>query len=475
MLISRARLLPGVSQHVPDPVDVLVSDGVIADITPSRGGGGDIDADGALLLPGLWDNHTHFSTHALVNECLDLSPTASPDELVATLRAHVRATPGSEPVLGFGFRSGGWLVPPTGAMLDEVAPFPIALIARDMHSAWLNTAALEAAGVKEPSSGFLLEDDAFSAIANLMRSLASLLDDAVARAAAAAAARGLVGIVDMEMQWAIGAWARRAATRPLTLHVEAATYRQDLDRLLAEGLRTGDSLGDLLRVGPLKIIFDGSMSTKTAFCAEPYANPLPDLSHGRTNFTPDELKELVERAHAGGVSAAVHAIGDEAARIVLDTFEATGATGSVEHAQLVAPTDVIRFAPLGITASVQPSHLLDDQHLVDRIWPHAGSNLFPLRAMLDAGTRLRFGSDAPAAPLDPWLALDAAVNRTHHPDQAITPAEALAASTRGRVAVGQPADLVLVPLGPEEIMAGNFEMAEAMATLVAGTVTHSAM
>ena len=474
MLISRARLLPGFAQDVEGPVDVLVEHGRVAAITPTRGPGGDIDADGALLLPGLWDNHTHFSTHALITECLALSPTAAPDDIVAQVRGHVRSSRGEEPVLGFGFRSGGWLVPPTAAALDAVAPFPIALVARDMHSAWLNTAALEAAGVEGPSIGFLVEDDAFTAISNLMRSLAPLLDDAVARAAAGAAARGLVGIVDMEMQWAIGAWARRAATRPLTLHVEAATYRQDLDRLIDEGLRTGDPLGELLSVGPLKIIFDGSMSTKTAFCAEPYSNPLPNLSHGRTNFTSPELRDLMARAHTNGVTSAVHAIGDEAARLVLDAFEATGAAGSVEHAQLVSPTDVVRFAPLGVTASVQPLHLIDDQHLVDRIWPHAGSNLFPLRAMLDSGTRLRFGSDAPAAPLDPWLSIDTAVNRTHHPDQAITPAEALAASTRGRVAVGEPADLVLVPMTREEFNAGRFEVHEVLATLVAGTPTHLA-
>ncbi|GAB3821669.1 amidohydrolase family protein [Tessaracoccus terricola] len=474
MLISRARLLPGFSQDGAGPVDVRVEDGVITSLVATSGPGGDIDADGALLLPGLWDAHTHFSTHALITECLDLSPTATAEETVEAVRAHVRNTPGEEPVVGFGFRSGSWLVPPTAVMLDEVAPFPIALIARDMHSAWLNTAALETAGVTGPSTGFLLEDDAFSAISNLMRSLASLLDDAVARAAKAAAVRGLVGIVDMEMQWAIGAWARRAAAGPLTLHVEAATYRQDFERLVAEGLRTGDRLGERLSVGPLKVIFDGSMSTKTAFCAEPYSNPLPDLSHGRTNFTPDELRELLASARAHGVSAAVHAIGDEAARLVLDAFEATGAIGSVEHAQLVSPTDVVRFAPLGVAASVQPSHLIDDQHLVGRIWPHAGSNLYPLRAMLDAGAELRFGSDAPAAPLDPWLSLESAVNRTHHPDQAITPREALAASTRSRVAVGEPADLVLVPLSPEELLAGRFEMPGALATLVAGEATHLA-
>lgn len=475
MLISGARLLSATDTVTEGLVDVELRHGVVADIRPGSGRHGDIDADGALLLPGLWDNHTHFGTHALIRECLPLSWSATPDDLVAQVRSHVREMAAPAPVLGFGFRSGGWLVPPGREALDAVAPFPVALIAGDMHSAWLNTAALEMAGVPAPSDGFLLEDDAFAAISALMRSLAPLLDRAALGAAQAAARRGLVGIVDMEMNWALGAWARRAATGPLGLRVEAATYREDLDRLVGEGLRTGDQIAPLLSVGPLKVIFDGSMSTKTAYCNVPYTNPLAGLPHGRTNLTVDELRHLLAHAHANGVTAAVHAIGDRAAQLVLDAFEDTGATGSVEHAQLVAPMDVVRFAPLGITASVQPSHLIEDQHLVDRVWPHAGSNLYPLRAMLDANVRLAFGSDAPVAPLDPWVSIDAAVNRSHHPDQAVTPREALRASTRGPLAVGAPADLALVPLTPEEVLAGQFGFTETLATLVAGEPTHLAV
>lgn len=473
MLITRARLLPGFSDVDEGLFDVTVSGGLVADVTPACGARGDVDADGALLLPGLWDHHTHFATHSLISQCVDLSSQDSPQEIVEQLRALPRRVRPEEPVLGFGFRSGNWAVPPTARMLDEVSPFPVALIAGDMHSVWLNTAGMEAAGVPAASDGFLVENEAFDAIARLMRSQAAMLDRAVVDATTTAAARGVVGIVDMEMQWAVGAWARRSAAGPLRLRVEAATYPQDLERLIGDGLRTGDGLGGHLSVGPLKLIFDGSMSTKTAFCKEPYVNPLPHLPHGRTNFTTRELVDLLATARDNGIHAAVHAIGDEACHLVLDAYETTGAVGTIEHAQLVAPLDVGRFARLGVAASVQPSHLIDDQYLVGHVWPRAGSNLFPLRAMLDSGTELRFGSDAPVAALDPWLSMDAAVNRTHHPDQAITAEEALRASTRTTVAVGQPADLVLVPLSPDQFLAGDFGFDRALLTLVAGEATHA--
>nr|WP_255622167.1 amidohydrolase family protein [Tessaracoccus sp. OS52] len=482
-MISRVRLLPELARMTgvdtsaaPGLADVEVTHATISGVRPSHGPGGDVDAEGATLLPGLWDHHTHFGTHSLISGCLGLSGDDSPEQIAEQLRRHLVTAPPGDPVLGFGFRSGHWPSPPTAGMLDALSPAPIALIAADMHSVWLSSSALAAAGLGgRTTAGFLVEDDAFTAISNLMDSQSQLLDRAVARASRTAASRGVVGIVDMEMRWAVGSWARRAAAGPIGLRVEAATYPQDLERLISEGLRSGDPLGGLASVGPLKVIFDGSMNSRTALSMEPYAHPLPELPHGTTNFTPEELCELLSRARSNGISAAVHAIGDEACRLVLDAFAATGATGTVEHAQLVAPADVARFRERGVAASVQPSHLLDDQRLVSQIWPGAGSNLFPLRALLDAGAELRFGSDAPVAPLDPWLSMDAAVNRTHHPDQAITPLEAITASVRTRIAKGQPADLTLVPSSPEALLAGEFTVAETLATMVAGEWTHSSM
>jgi predicted amidohydrolase YtcJ len=139
-----------------------------------------------------------------------------------------------------------------------------------------------------------------------------------------------------------------------------------------------------------------------------------------------------------------------------------------------------------VTASVQPAHLLDDRDVSERLWPGRGDRSFALRWMLDEGVRLTFGSDAPVARLDPWLAMAAAVHRTAddrepwHPEQSITPREALAASTDGwgTVAAGHPADLVLLdddPLAPAADAAEaarRLRAARVAATWVAGELVH---
>ena len=152
----------------------------------------------------------------------------------------------------------------------------------------------------------------------------------------------------------------------------------------------------------------------------------------------------------------------------LDAFEETGARGGIEHVQLTTRDDVRRLAALGVRASVQPAHLLDDRDVTERLWPGRAERCFPLRWMVDAGVDVVLGSDAPVSPLDPWLAVAAAVHRSAderepwHPEQAITAREALAASTDGwgTVAVGHPADLVLLDADP---LAGDSDREHARA------------
>ncbi|WP_238706038.1 amidohydrolase family protein [Serinicoccus marinus] len=143
----------------------------------------------------------------------------------------------------------------------------------------------------------------------------------------------------------------------------------------------------------------------------------------------EELTELLHRAKGAGLEAALHAIGDAAVGAVLDAFAASGAVGSVEHAQLVDPADVRRWAalPQRVVASVQPAHLLDDRSVTEQCWPDRTDRTFTLRSFLDAGIELTLGSDAPVSPLDPWQAMAAAVHRgpedgeSWHPEQEITP------------------------------------------------------
>src|SRR5690606_8588499 len=165
-------------------------------------------------------------------------------------------------------------------------------------------------------------------------------------------------------------------------------------------------------------------------------------------------------------------------------FEAIGVTpgmpaGRVEHAQLLADRDILRFAELGVEISVQPEHLLDDRDVADRYWPGRTGRAYAFRSLLDSGARLRFGSDAPVAPLDPWVSMAAAVSRTRggrvpwHPEQRITVGEALAASTRTTVAVGQPADLVVTDADPFAVDPDALRTMPVAATLLGGRFTHS--
>ena len=247
------------------------------------------------------------------------------------------------------------------------------------------------------------------------------------------------------------AWQQRAASRSIGLRVEAATYPERLDDLVAMGVGTGDVLAENLRVGPLKVIADGSMGSRTAHCIVPYPDPLPGYPNGKPNYTRPELLALLRRAREARLRAAVHAIGDAACHDVLDAFEVSGARGSVEHVQCVAPADLPRFARLKLVASIQPAHQLEDVGVVDLVWPDAKGRAYPMLDLLRAGTRLAFGSDAPVASLDPWKAIEAACHRPYRADQALTPLAALQASTRTTLSVGQPADLVLTA-GPGKVL-----------------------
>ncbi|HET7303760.1 MAG TPA: amidohydrolase family protein, partial [Segeticoccus sp.] len=300
-------------------------------------------------------------------------------------------------------------------------------------------------------------------------------------------------VVDLEFDAASGRWVDRFASGLDTLRVRTAVYPDGLGRVVGEGRRTGDAWdggGGLLTMGPLKVITDGSLGTRTAHCCEPYPGALAgDAPHGKQNVPPEELHDLLATATGHGLRVALHAIGDAAVAIALRAFEATGARGSIEHAQLTTTDQIATMARLGVRASVQPAHLLEDRDLVPRCWPGREDRCFRLRSMLDAGVDVALGSDAPVSPLDPWLEMAVAVHRSGDdrppwvPGQAITAAEALAASTDGwgTVAAGHPADLVALDRDPLGAPVDDTAAAAALLrdvpvalTLVAGRTVHDA-
>ena len=451
-LIRNARLVPlRQPEQAPDrPVDIAIEHGIVTAVGPGLerpDAAEETDAEDRWVIPGLWDQHVHLGQWTLASQRLDLAGARAPEDATRLVAERVAAYP-DLPVIGWGHRSGGWEREATVAELDAVSgDTPVVLISGDGHHAWLNTTALLHLAMPVRDS-VVRETEWFAAYPRLASLVGSdgTSPAAYRRTLDAAAAQGIVGLVDFEFGGGLEEWVERWAEGCDRLRVRWATYAERLDDVIAAGLRTGDTLPGCdarATMGPLKIISDGSLNTRTAWCCEPYGDA-HDLEHpaGQPNVSGAELRELLGRAHAAGLEVATHAIGDAAVAEALAAYADTGARGSIEHAQMADRDDVRRMAGLGIRASVQPAHLLDDRDLTDKVWGERSERCFAFRWMLDDGVELALGSDAPVSPLDPWLAMAAAVHRSSddrepwHGEQALTVREALGATGAGQPPVG---------------------------------------
>lgn len=505
LLVRDVRIVPldAGSAPRPEPVDVLVRDGVVSQVGEGLAAHAEsrgvevVDGAGRYAVPGLWDQHVHMVQWGLAQTRLDTSGTSSPGEVLARVADRLSGGLDSPTgvLVGYGHRTGRWAESPTVAALDAVSgDVPVALISGDAHHGWLNSAALRVVG--GPMVPGVVSEGLWFPLYDRLQRLRGAAEEAelgVAAAIAQAHTRGVVGIVDLEFGAPWLQWRERTAEGVPPLRVRTGVYPEGLEEVLAAGVRTGDPVratDGLVTMGPLKVITDGSLNTRTAWCCEPYADAdRLELPRGAANLPADELVSMLGRAHAAGLEAALHAIGDAAVAMVLDAFVATGARGSVEHAQLVDLADLPRWSALAgrVRASVQPAHLLDDRPVTEQCWPDRTHRSFVLRALLDAGVELSLGSDAPVAALDPWLAIAAAVHRgdpdlpdSWHPEQQITPREALAASVDGRrLRPGAPGDLALLDADPLDLADGStadqarlLRGMSVSATVLDGSVVH---
>lgn len=491
LVIRDARIVPLEPGSTPgSPVDLLVRDDRVVEVGPGLArpdGAEELRADGRWLVPGLWDAHVHLGQWALASHRLDLTRTRSLRDALDVVGGRLAQWP-DVPVVGWGHRPATWTERPTVAVLDELAGVrPVVLISGDGHHAWMNSVAMRGLGLPE-REGMVSEAEWFAVYPRLAQLVGSdgTSPDAYLAVQQQAAARGVVGLVDLEFDQSAADWPTRSQAGAELLRVRVGAYVDTLDDFLALGVRTGEQVpgcGSRVTMGPLKVISDGSLNTCTAWCCSPYA----DGSTGAANITAEGLRWVMDAANTHGLEVAIHAIGDAAAEQALDAFAATRARGSIEHAQLIRREDAGRMAALGIRASVQPAHLLDDRDLTDKLWPDRTERCFALRWLLDAGVTLRLGSDAPVAALDPWLAIASAVHRSAderdpwHPEQSLTPREALAASTdgAGTVAPGHLADLVLLdadPLvtGDTATQSDALRAMSVATTLIGGEVVHDA-
>jgi predicted amidohydrolase YtcJ len=464
-----------------------------------------IDLGGRCVLPGFTDSHVHFPTWALAEHEVRLEDTSSLDEALARVRGALESAPGSTWLRGRGWRSGDWSpqVEPTKATLDAIAPDrPVALMARDSHSVWLNSAGLALAegdlqvpgGVVEldergEPTGVLREESCWNFRDRYIETTDDEYVEAMRAGVKLAATRGVTAVHDKD-GWlgALRFWQRLAAEGSLGLRVWQSLPAEKADDLAGVDVRSGFG-SPLLKLGYLKAFMDGTLGSETARLLD---------GSGVQITSKEELEHHIRRAARAGLPIGVHAIGDLANREALDAFEATradweplGLRQRIEHAQLLAPDDVSRFAELGITASVQFSHAPSDRDLADRIWGGTTSLPYAYRSLLDSGAVLVNGSDAPIEELDPLAGIRAGVLRTlddrgaWHADQAVTVEEALVASTvtpawlagderrRGRLIPGFLADLVVLDRDPLTCEPEELPEVRVVATMLGGAWMHN--
>jgi predicted amidohydrolase YtcJ len=455
-----------------------------------------VDLGGRVVLPGLNDAHVHFPTWSLAQDELSLDGSASLDEALDRVRRAERRD--GRVIRGFGWRSGEWAEQPTRARLDEVTgETPTALLAKDYHSLWLNSAALALARGDLEVEGGVVERDAGGEPTGILREEAAwrfkerhltVGDDeyveAMRRGLKLAAARGVTALHDKD-GWlgALRLWQKLEAAGALTLRVWQSLPGEQAGELRALGIRSGFG-SSLLRIGYLKMFMDGTLGSQTALMLD---------GSGVRITTAEELAEVVRAGAAAGLPVAVHAIGDRANRDALDAFEATrdvwqplGLRPRIEHAQLLAPEDVGRFAALGVAASVQFSHAPSDRDLAERFWAGKVDGAYAYRSLIESGAVVANGSDAPIEELDPLAGVRAGVRRTidergaWHPEQAVTVQQAFEATTiapawltgeerrRGKLLPGYAADLVVLDRDPWDDLD-----AEVVATMVAGRWVHN--
>jgi predicted amidohydrolase YtcJ len=464
-----------------------------------------VDLGGRCVVPGFSDAHVHFPTWSVAQHEVRLEGTRSLDEALARVGDAVASLAPGRWLRGRGWREGDWspAMEPSREALDAVSgQVPVALLARDSHSLWLNSAALARANGELETHGGVVERDAAGEPTGILREEAAwrfrdlhveVADDEYVEAMRAAlrlaASRGVTAVHDKD-GW-LGAqrfFQRLHAERALTLRVWQSLPADSLAELEALGLRSriGD---DWFRIGYLKLFMDGTLGSRTARLLD---------GSGVEITSREELAETVLRAARAGWPVAVHAIGDRANRDALDAFEETrdewaarGLRQRIEHAQLLDSADLGRFAEVGVAASVQFSHAPSDRDLAERYWADRLDGAYAFRSLVESGAVVANGSDAPIEDLDPLAGLRAGVLRTlderpaWRAEQALTVEQALTATClapawlagderrRGKLLPGYLADLVVLDRDPVAVTPDELAELRVVATMAGGRWVHN--
>jgi predicted amidohydrolase YtcJ len=488
----------------------IVAVGPEAEVRPLLGSRyEDVALDGRAIVPGLTDAHIHLLWTGLNQFQVDLDGVASFDEALERIGSHAERLPERAWVRGHGWNHALWSYRwPSATDLDRMTGGRPAMLSRkDGHSIWVNSRALELAGIDrettDPPGGSIGRDEGGAPNGLFFENANDLVDrvvpeyslaerrEALRAVIAECNRRGLTGVHIPEAPETLALLRELREEDQLTIRaLWHIPYRQ-LDEAIGLGLRSG--LGDeWVRIGGVKIFADGSLGSCTCHMLAPFSGTSDN--YGIPTIGEEELRDAVRRADRAGIAVAIHAIGDRANRTVLDAIQdgarsttalprrkaAGGSAGDsllgpalahrIEHAQHLDPADIARFAELGVGASMQPIHATSDWQIAERLlggersaWSYAW------RPLLETGAVLAFGSDAPVETIDPWAGIHAAVTRRRtdgeppegwHPELSLSLHDALwayvsgpailsnEAETKGSLTAGKLADLIVLAADP---------------------------
>ena len=423
-----------------------------------------VDLKGGHVVPGFIDNHVHFINGGLALDQVDLRDAATPAEFSRRIAQAAAKLP-----KGRWIKDGNWDHElwngqlPTRDWIDKDTPETPVFVSRlDGHMALANSVVLKLAGIDaktpDPAGGTIvrdksgrptgvLKDTAMSLVTKVMPPTSDdELEQALNRAMEHAASLGVTQVHDMgglEDFRVLELYRRTRQQDKLRLRIYSFVPLADEQQAVTFKQRNG--AGDAwLRWGGVKGFVDGSLGSTTAWFHRPYDDE-PNTS-GLTMVDPEQLRTQIVAADKAGLHVAVHAIGDRANDWLLGAYAKIEQAGPkkdwrfrIEHAQHLTPAAIKQFGPLGVVASMQPYHAIDDGRWAEkRIGAERLKGTYAFRSLIDAGAHLTFGSDWPVAPLDPLTGIYAAVTRRTldganpngwQPQEKITVAEALRSYT----------------------------------------------
>ena len=480
-----------------------------------------LDAGGRRVLPGFIDCHTHMTMGGFNLLAVDLRQTKDEADFTRQLAKFARTRPPGRWITDGAWDEQQWAVPrlPTRALLDPATrDRPVCLSRLDGHMMVCNSLALKLAKIgrntPDPPGGVIVRDasgeptgilkdaamDAISAV-RPPRTQAEIAE-ALRAAVQHAAKNGVTSVQDLPGgPGDLDGWEKLRAAGELTVRVN---YRPSLIRWEeARDRRAKMKTDEWLKIGGVKGFSDGSLGSGTALFFEPYSDEPGNKGVFAAEAIPlSKMEERVAGADRAGLQVEIHAIGDRANSEILSLYErVTKANGPkdrrfrIEHVQHLRPSHVRRFKILGVIASMQPYHAIDDGRWAQkRIGRDRCEYSYAWRSLLDAGAKLVFGSDWDVAPLSPIAGIDAAVTRRTidgknpngwYPGQRIRVEEALKAYTsdaawaafeeneKGTLSAGKLADFVVLSADVLSIPPEQIEKASVVTTVAGGRVVYS--